>query len=312
MLNFGTTRLAMEEFIDRFNHDFVDKYLFHLILVVFIVLGTIVVTRLLRIIIDRYFRRTSISSKIDPTRYAFAKNAVSASIYLIGIITIFYIIPPLRSLGLTLFAGAGIFAAIIGFASQAAFSNIVSGLFIVAFKPFRVEDIVTIGNLYSGVVEDITLRHTVIRNFENRRVVIPNSIISNEVILNSSLIEEKVCIHLEVGISYDSNVDLALKILQQEAENHPDCIDNRTPEDLANKEDKVKVRMINWADSSVTLRAWVWSVDPPTAFNMKCELLKSVKEHFEREGIEIPFPHRTLVFKNAIPHASQTEENIQA
>lgn len=301
----------MEKFFERFNHDVIDKYLFHLILVVFIVLGTIIITRLSRIIIDRYFRRTSLSSKIDPTRYAFAKNAVSAILYLCGIITIFYIIPPLRSLGLTLFAGAGIFAAIIGFASQAAFSNIISGLFIVAFKPFRVEDIIAIGNLYTGTVEDITLRHTVIRNFENRRVVIPNSIISNEVIVNSSLIEEKVCIHLEVGISYDSDVDLALSILQEEAENHPDCIDNRSQEDFAEGESKVRVRMINWADSAVTLRAWVWAVDPPTAFNMKCELLKSVKKRFESAGIEIPFPHRTVVFKNPLPHG-QKEEHIQA
>ena len=300
----------MENFIDRFNHDILDKYLFHLIIVVVIVIATVLITRFSRLLLDRYFRRTSLSSKLDPTRYTFAKNAVSAILYLCGIIAIFYVIPPLRSLGLTLFAGAGIFAAIIGFASQAAFSNIISGLFIVAFKPFRVDDIVTIGSLHSGIVEDITLRHTVIRNFENRRVVIPNAIISNEVILNSSLVEEKVCIHLEVGISYDSDVDLALQILQQEAEKHPDCIDNRTEEDLVEGADKVRVRMINWADSAVTLRAWVWATDPGTGFNMRCELLRSVKARFEQVGIEIPFPHRTLVFKNPIPNGHQTEETV--
>ena len=122
-------------------------------------------------------------------------------------------IPKLKSLGVTIFAGAGILAAIIGFASQAAFSNIVSGIFIVIFKPFRVGDIVKISNLYSGIVEDITLRHTVISDFENKRLIIPNSVISAETIHNSNILDNKICNHIWYGISYDSDVDLATSII---------------------------------------------------------------------------------------------------
>jgi len=69
-------------------------------------------------------------------------------------------------------AGAGILAVAVGFASQAALSNIISGVFVVIFKPFRVGDRLKINEL-TGVVEDITLRHTVIRDLENKRIIIP-------------------------------------------------------------------------------------------------------------------------------------------
>lgn len=296
----------MEGFNKYFNKELFDKYFVQLMVVLAIIFVAIVTERILRYLIHRYFRRTSLSSKLDPTKYAFSKNAVSAIIYLGATIAIFYVIPPLRSLGVTLFASAGIFAAILGFASQAAFSNIISGIFIVIFKPFRVEDIITIGSTYSGVVEDITLRHTVIRNFENRRVIIPNSIISNDVILNSSIVEEKVCVFMEMGISYDSDIDLALSIMREEAMAHPTCIDARDEEQLANNDPQVRTAVIGFGDSSVNLRAWVWAPSQPDGFQMKCDLFKSIKGRFDKAGIEIPFPYRTIVYKQDKPSQDAT------
>ena len=84
-------------------------------------------------------------------------------------------IPSLKNLGTALFAGAGVMAAVKGFASQAAFSNIISGVFVILFKPFRVGDIVQLTNGLKGKVTDITFRHTVIKDYENRRIIIPNS-----------------------------------------------------------------------------------------------------------------------------------------
>ncbi|MDZ7777461.1 MAG: mechanosensitive ion channel [Bacteroidales bacterium] len=72
-----------------------------------------------------------------------------------------------------------------------------------------------------GTVEDITLRHTVIRNFENRRIIVPNSVISSETIINSNIIEDKVCNFVEISISYDSDVDKAMALMQEEAMSHP-------------------------------------------------------------------------------------------
>jgi small-conductance mechanosensitive channel len=257
-----------------------------------------VISKILRILINRFIRLSSTKLKVDPTQFNFLKNAVTFIIFLGAIIFIFYTIPVIKSFGITLFAGAGIIAAIMAFASQQAFSNIVSGIFIVIFKPFRVNDIVDIGNLSKGRVEDITLRHTIIRNYENRRLIIPNSVISAEIITNSSIIDEHICNFIEMGISYDSDVDRAMEIMKNEAVKHPNYLDNRSEEEKKENIDPVKVRLMGFGDSSVNLRAFVWSKDHSSGFQMKTDLYKSIKEQFDKNNIEIPFPYRTLVFKN--------------
>ena len=157
-----------------------------LIIVAILVIAFISI-RLLRFFLSRYLDRASEKLKVDPTNYKFFKNTLSAAIYVLAVGLSIYMIPSLRTLAVGLLAGAGIFAAIIGFASQAAFANMVSGVFIVIFKPLSVHDVVRIGSLYHGIVEDITLRHTVIRDFENRRIVIPNAVISGECILSEQV-----------------------------------------------------------------------------------------------------------------------------
>jgi small-conductance mechanosensitive channel len=167
----------------------------------------------------------------------------------------------------------------------------------VIFKPFRVDDIIEVGE-FMGEVEDITLRHTIIRDFENRRVIIPNSNISAENIKNSSITDQRINKRIFFGISYDSDIELATKIIREEAEKHPSCQEWRTSKQIEQGEPKVYIRLVSFGDSSVNLRANVWAAGPIEAFEMECDLNKSVKKRFDAEGIEIPFPHRTLVYKN--------------
>ena len=272
-------------------------YMEYIVIPIAILLIAFGLARILRFSLDRSVKAASETLRVDPTQYNFIKNALSFVIYVSAIIIIFYSIPTLKDYGLTLFASAGVLAAIVGFASQSAFSNIVSGIFIVIFKPFRVGDLVNIGNLHTGEIEDITLRHTVIRNFENRRVVIPNTIISNETIINSHLTEEVTCMFVMMGISYDSDIDLAMEIMQDEAMKHPHFIDQRSEDEKQKGEPAVIVRLLSFSDSAVNLRASVWATNPSEGFVMRCDLYKSIKERFDKEGIEIPFPYRTIVYK---------------
>lgn len=178
---------------------------------------------------------------------------------------------------MTLFAGAGILAAIVGFASQAAFSNIVSGIFIVIFKPFRVGDIVRVGTLNMGTIEDITLRHTVIKDFENRRLVIPNAVISSETIHNANLIEDSINNHIFFDISYDSDIDLATRIIQEEAEKHH-FSGTKEQKKKSKRYPKVIVRLLEFTDSSQRLRAQVWTDDPIEGFELKCDIHRTIKK----------------------------------
>lgn len=278
--------------------------------VIIILVLTFVLATINRRVMNRFIILASEKLKTDPTRYKFLKHALTATIIIIGIGLAIYTIPTLKTLAVSLFAGAGIIAVVVGFASQAAFSNIISGIFIVIFKPFRIGDRINVGH-HSGMVEDITLRHTVIRNWENRMVIIPNSVISNETVVNSSIIDERICSFFELGISYDSDVDLAMQIIQEEADKHPLLRDNRTPEEIENGAPKIAVRVMGFGDSSVNLRAWLWANNMGEAFVMSKDLYKSVKERFDKEGVEIPFPYRTLVFKNQqAPLAGNKKEDI--
>ena len=106
-----------------------------------------------------------------------------------------------------------------------------------------------------------------------------------------------------MGISYDSDIDLAKKIMAEEVGKHPLYIDNRSEEDIEAGEPLVRVRLISMGDFSINLRAWAWANHQADGFVLQCDTLESIKKRFDAEGIEIPFPYRTLVFKNAIPKA---------
>jgi small conductance mechanosensitive channel len=266
----------------------------HAVIVIGILAATLLVAYLVNWFFKRLIKKSTEEMKNDPTNYQFLRHAVTAIIYLVGIgVAIFYI-PNLKALASSLLAGAGILAVAVGFASQHALGNIISGVFIVIFKPFRVNDRVRLREL-SGIIEDITLRHTVIRDFENRRIIIPNSLMSEEIIVNSDFGENKICKWIDIGISYDSDVDKAKEIMREEILNHPLHVDVRAEDQM--NEDPAPVRVISLGDSSVNLRGWAWSRDSGDAFLMTCDLLESIKKRFDKEGIEIPFPHRTLVYK---------------
>jgi len=156
-----------------------------------------------------------------------------------------------------------------------------------------------------GIVEEITLRHTVIRNFENRRIIIPNGNISEDTIINSTIMDTKIRRHITYGISYDSNIDKAVSIIQEESMKHPNFIDNRTTEEKQKNAPPVLVRLVALADFSVQLKSYVWSNTNGESWALQCDVMKSVFERFNKEGIEVPFPYRTIVYKKDIE-----EQNI--
>lgn len=274
-----------------------NEYLRYGLFVAIVIVLAVVVSTIVRTFLNHFIRSYATKLKADPTNFSFVKNSVSFLIYTIAIIIIFYEIPSLRAFGTALFAGAGILAAIIGFASQKAFSNIISGIFILMFKPFRVGDTIEFGQNLKGVVEEITLRHTTIRDYENRRVLVPNSIISDDTIINSNITDSLIRKHVVFGISYDSDIDKAIHIIRDEARKHPLFIDPRTPADKKNNVDDIVVRVIGLSDFSVDLKAYVWTDGNDNGFVIMTDLMKNVKQRFDKEGVEIPFPYRTVVYK---------------
>ncbi|WP_394339312.1 mechanosensitive ion channel family protein [Methanosarcina sp. UBA5] len=293
--------------------------------ILFIGLVTVLVARNVNSLLERHFIKANNRLHMDPTSFRMFRHIVVALIYFLGIVVVIFSIPSLRTLSVALFTGAGIAGIAIGFAAQNTLSNIIAGLSLAIFQPFRVGDRLNIMNEY-GKVTDLNLRHTVIITWDNRRLIIPNSIISNEAIINWTIEDPAVIWPIDVGISYDADIDQARRIMIEEARKHPNVmppqevqysvvkpslIKSETlnmgfidppvlhPVDPDFRErGEVKVNVVELGDSAVNLRMNVWFKDRNIAYSSGCEIREAIKKRFDKEGIEIPYPHRTIVYKN--------------
>jgi small conductance mechanosensitive channel len=279
---------------DQFDAYFGDYALFMRVLVILVV--TFLVAKILNFIYNRFLERSASKNDHNLTTYKFLEHSISAVVYIVGISFAISKIPFLVPVAQSILGAAGILAIAIGFAAQQALGNIISGVFIVISKPYQINDRISFNDGLRGVVEDISLRHTVIRNFENQRIIIPNSVISSQILINSNYADTKICRLIDIGISYGSDIDLAKKIMAEEVEKHPLNIDVRTKEDIEKGTPRVTVRLFELSDSAVIMRAWAWASDPPNAAVMNWEVLESVKKRFDKEGIVIPFPQRTVSY----------------
>jgi small-conductance mechanosensitive channel len=172
----------------------------------------------------------------------------------------------------------------IGFAMQDVLKNFVAGVFIYTDKPFRIGDwIEWDGN--SGIVEDISLRVSRVRTFDNELLTVPNSQLTDGVIKNP-VAKDKLRLKFVFGIGYDDDIDRATEIILEEARNHEGIMDDPEP----------SVRLTELADSYVGLQSRIWIAQPSRAdwVRTRAEYVQTVKERFDEAGINIPYPQRDL------------------
>ena len=253
-----------------------------------IIIVTFVFARFARRWVNLYYKPVGEKRlHLDPTVSSFLKNLTSAAIYFIGFIAAAYSVPQWREMFVSVFAGAGILAAIVGFAAQQPLSNIINGLFIVVFRPIRINDVIRVDNLGLGIVEDITIRHTIIRNFENQRIIIPNTQLSNAAIVNFHLVDERIRRFVEFVFPHGSPAEKIIAIMREEAEKHPMAIDARTPEDVAEGRSKIEVRVVAATPEGMRIRAIVWAKNFDEAWEIHCDLNRTLVSRFAEEGIAL-------------------------
>ena len=245
---------------------------------------------LVKYLFRRHIQRKS-KGGVDQSNLSFFQHIIVYTIYIVGITAFLALIPGMEQISKSILAGAGIMAMAVGLASQEALKNIVSGMFIAFSKPFRIGDYIEVDQSIKGTVTEITLRHTVIKNMENRMVIVPNSTMNTASIVNSTISDQAVCAFIEVGVSYTTDLDKAIRLMRSEIMKHPLLIDRRSEEAKKRGDEQVVIRVTNLGDSSITLKAWAWAASSGEAFAMKCDLLKSIKECYDREKIEIPYPY---------------------
>ena len=197
--------------------------------------------------------------------------------------------PGMSSFTKTLLAGSGIAAVVLGLAAQESFGNLISGMLIAVFHPFQVGDRVhLINNDLTGFVEDITLRHTVIRTLTNSRIIIPNSEMSKEKIENADYGDSTASSFLDVSVAYESNLELAMEVMAKVIGEHPLYCDVRTAEEKEQGVPKVKVFVREFGDSGIMLRANMWTKQPTKILKPAAMQGLPSKKHLMKKGIEIP------------------------
>lgn len=261
-----------------------------------IVMIAMVLVRVVNRTFSRAVDRLRESKNPNASVMAFLRYAALAGVYCIAFSGVVAAVPALSAILTTLLTAGGVLAIVAGVAAQEALGSIASGMMILVFKPFTIGDVLNVVSLgVTGTVEDITLRHTVLKTVENKRVIVPNSTMNSSVVENFDYGEKNVCLMLDVSVTYESDVEKALSLLAEEVAAHPGYLDPRTAEQKAAGEPLVTVRVQELADSAVVLRALLWGADNGAAFGMRCDLLRAVKARFDREGIEFAYPHLQIV-----------------
>ena len=249
-----------------------------------IAVAILVATVLFALLVRRLMRR-SVRGRLPEYVYKPLENIVFYSIVFLGIVVA--LIPLGVNLSGLIVAG-GVAGIVIGFASQQAVSNLISGLFLLIEQPLRIGDPVSLEGV-EGVVLDINVFSTKVRTWDGRIVRIPNSTVFTSIITNYYRTRARR-VEISIGLSYDTDIEKALEVLRGLMEDHPFCLVNPAPE----------VFVQEYGDSAIvfTMRCWA---PPPVWFRTKVELQTRLKEELDRAGIEIPFPQLDLHIKDAPP-----------
>ncbi len=191
------------------------------------------------------------------------------------------LITALRLLGFKLTAllgAAGIAGMAIGFASQTSISNIISGLFLISEKPFAVNDVIKVGDT-TGIVLSIDLLSIKIRTFDNLYIRVPNEKIIKEELTNVTRFPIRR-LSIDISVAYKENLARVKELLMEITKNNPYCLNN--PEPL------FVIKEFGSHGVELLLGAWFSKTD---YLALKNSIMQEIKERFESEGIEIPFPH---------------------
>jgi small-conductance mechanosensitive channel len=207
---------------------------------------------------------------------------VSKAVLYTGISII--LISALRELGFkltTLLGAAGIIGIAVGFASQTSVSNIISGLFLITERSFEVNDVISVGNT-TGVVLSIDMLSVKLRTFDNKYVRIPNETIIKSELTNITRFPIRR-VDIPVGVAYKENIGKVREILIDIAKKEPLCLNEPEP----------VVVITGFGNSSIDLLLLVWAVKTDW-LKVKNAIIEEIKNRFDRENIEIPFPHVSL------------------
>lgn len=248
-----------------------------------------------RILSDLLINKGLAQVKIDQgTKYVF-KRITEYALIIVGAIIAF------QTVGINLSGLAVIFGLLsvgIGFGLQNVTSNFISGIILLFERPIKVGDRIIVGES-EGDVEEINIRATKIRSLDNISIIVPNNEFISNRVTNWSHEDPKVRININVGVSYDSNLEKVLQSLKEVAQENPQVLKKPEPE----------VLLLEFGDSSWNMRLRVWIEDPKKHWYIRSDLNCAIVKKFRENNIEIPYPQRDLHVRSPLPLPLDTNKN---
>jgi small-conductance mechanosensitive channel len=260
----------------------------------FILLVVVILSRLFtRKFVERILIRLQIE---EGTRYTF-RRIIELAFILIGAIIAF------QSIGINLSGLAVIFGLLsvgIGFGLQNITSNFVAGLILLFERPIKVGDRVTVGGV-EGDVMDINIRSATVRSLNNIDIIVPNSEFVSAQVVNWSHGDRKIRLDIEVGVSYQSDLDTVLRSLKEVALENPEILRNPEPD----------VHLREFGDSSWNMKLRIWINDPKRHPVVRSDINCAIVRKFRENGVEIPFPQRDLHLRSPLPTPLLVSQGVE-
>ncbi len=246
--------------------------------------AVLIIGLLLAGILSRWVERAMTrSSRFEPTVANFLSSVVKYALWALVLVTV------LAQFGVettSILAALGGMALAVGLALQGTLSNVASGVMILVQKPFKVGEAISAGAV-TGTVQQIGLFTTELKQFDGLFVMVPNSELWNQAIVNFTRHATRR-LELVVGIGYGDSMDQARRELLALAEADDRVLDDPAPVTFVNSLD----------DSSVGIGMRVWC-KTPDYLGLSWDLTEAAKARFDETGISIPFPQREIVQRSA-------------
>ena len=230
----------------------------------------------------------------------FVAKLVRYCVYIFAFISFAHIVPALSGLGTASLTSISILSVIIGLAAQNTLSNLVAGISLLLYRPFKLGDRLQVTaptGMETGTVESLTLGYTLLKTDDNRLVVVPNSVMANQTTINLTGNDPRVICSVPIGISYDSDIDKARGILLELAGKH------------AKAKDICGCPLTQLGISGLVLTIDVWCADAVAATAFRCDLIEQASKRFALEGIGLPIPQTIMILKRA-SHEMQARKSV--
>lgn len=261
-------------------------------LILIIVVTAVVVTQLLKL--ERKAAKKLILKR-NNINLRFVENIVRFIVIFLAAQWVVMSSPITQPFGRVLFQGTTVIAAVAGFAAQPVIADLICGMMLSATKPFDIGDRIELEDGTAGIVKDITLRHVTLQDIDTIVRIIPNSKLNGMKLLNMSLKNGVRSVHMRFNVSYDTDVDRAIEVIGRAVRESPHSIPGKPSGDGGQYG---PVYFIKYDDSSLVMATTVYYNPTSPTEAVKSDVNSRVKRALDENGIEIPYPHVSVVTKN--------------